>query len=276
MGNATLRPGQRYDMPPGFGPSVAPDLEAGFDLHGSNVEFETTVDAAEALMPRWFRATPRPTVSIGYRHMIGMSWMGGRNYRLIAIRVSAVCEFDGTERPAPFSLVIWESDYAPVVAGREFMGAPKLVAEIPEVPAVDADHVIECSEYGSQLLRASVTGLREVPADIVQRADRAQREAAVTSAYWKYIAGPGGTVDADYPVGIRMDTPLVAMWKGTGEINFATPTRTQAPYSSAIVARLAELPRLSPVTASAFKAARCKLFRGQTRRLDLPAKGTGS
>lgn len=268
MGSAHLDSNFRYDMPPGFGRSVAPDLETGYDLHGIDVEFETSPEAVDALMPVWFRPVPKPRISIGYRHMIGMKWMGGRNYRLISIRVRSLCRFDGAEREVPFCLAIWESDYAPVMAGRELMGAPKLVADIPEVPDVGADHGFVCREYEAELIRASASGLTEVPAGEVARANEALRSQPVTVAYWKHVPGPGGTVDADYPVGIRMDTPIVRMWRGRGAFEFMKPSAVEAPYSSHIVARLADLPCLSEVGASSFRAENCTLYRGETRRLD--------
>ena len=267
MGRAILKPGNRYDMPPGFGPSIAPSVETGYDLDGSAVEFETTVEALEPFLPEWFTPTARPIVSIGYRHMIGMSWMGGRNYRIVNVRVTSQCAVDGTLQNVPFCLVIWESDYAPVVAGRELMGAPKLVADIPEIAAVGENHTFVCREYESTLLRAQVMELTELPREEVARASATQRSNPISVGYWKYIPGVDGKPDANYPVGISMDTPFVRMWKGKGAVEFGAPSAKEAPYSRHIISKLAGLPRVSDVTSSAFQAKNCTLFRERTRRL---------
>ena len=56
-------------MPPGFGPSVAPEIETDFDVHNSTVEFETSAEAVSELMPdgrracRSGRASPSPTAA---------------------------------------------------------------------------------------------------------------------------------------------------------------------------------------------------------------------
>jgi hypothetical protein len=270
MSQASLPPGQRYDMPPSFGPSVAPDVEHGFDLHGSTIEFATAREAVAPLMPRWFKPDTEPLVAIGYRHMIGMDWMGGRNYRLITVRISAQIEIDGVETPLPFTPVIWESDYAPVVSGRELMGAPKLLGDIPEVPEVGIDHDFVCREYDARLFEGRVTELQELPEQAVARTNAAQDENAFSVGYWKVIPGPGDITDADYPVGIRMTTPFQRMWKGRGELHWERPQRHEAPYSSRIIETLRALPCLSDVRASAFHAAGCTLYRNRSRRLDIP------
>lgn len=266
MGSAVLKPGVRYDMPPGFGASVAPDLEQGFDLHGSAVEFETTPEALEPLLPRWFRPTTRPVVSIGYRQMIGMAWMGGRNYQLLAVRCSAECEIGGRWVPNSFGLVIWESDCAPILAGRELMGSPKLYADIPPITVSGADHSFTAMEYESLLVRGTVADLRPVPEAEVARKREMQKQSLVY--YWKYVPGLDGEPDADYPVAIKLETPFTQMWTGRGSLELGAPTLQEAPYSSHIVKRLAQLPRRSDVSASVWLAADCKLYRDQTRRLD--------
>lgn len=272
MGRAQLTPGARYDMPPAFGPSITPDVEADFDLHGSTVEFETAPEALEPLLPEWFRPTARPIVSIGYRQMRGMRWMGGRDYQLINVRLSVECARDGGAQHS-FGLVIWESDCAPILAGRELMGAPKLFGHIPAVQVGGEDHAFTLHEYDALLLRARATGLRELSATEV--ADKRQQQARSWVYYWKYIPGIGSEPDANYPVAIKLRTPFVRMWRGQGTLDLGAPSQTDAPYSHRIVRRLAELPRRSEVWSNAWHATGCTLFRDQTRRLDHDASCTG-
>ncbi|HKU38354.1 MAG TPA: acetoacetate decarboxylase family protein [Polyangiales bacterium] len=266
MAGAKLEAGLRYDMPPAFGPSVAPDVEAGFDLHGSAVEFETTPEALAPLLPKWFRPTPRPVVSIGYRQMIGMGWMGGRNYQLLAVRASVVCDLDGGTAANTFGLVIWESDCAPILAGRELMGAPKLFGTIPPIEVSGADHEFECREYDALLIRARTTGLEELSAAEVAVKRELQSKSWVY--YWKYIPSVAGEPDADYPVAIKLHTPFVRMWKGRGSLELGAPSAADAPYSARILQRLAALPRRSELSSNAWHASGCTLLRNQTRRLD--------
>jgi hypothetical protein len=266
MAHAELKPHLRYDMPPGFGPSVAPEIESDFEIHASDVQFETTPEAAQTLMPEWFRPAPRPMVSIGYRSMLGMKWMGGRNYQIVTIRISSECNLDSQRGVHPFALVIWESDCAPILAGRELMGAPKLFAGIPAITVSESDHAFECREYDALLVRAQLSGLRALSAS--ELAGKREQQKNGWIFYWKYIPGVGGEPDANYPVAIKMHTPFARMWRGQGAFELGRPAPAAAPYSHRIVQRVAELPRRSEVTASAWHAPGCTLFRDQTRRLD--------
>lgn len=268
MGTAELKPGVRYDMPPAFGPSIAPDVEEGFEIHASNVEFQTTAEAVELLLPKWFKPAPRPIVSIGYRQMIGMQWMGGRNYQIVRVGLSAEYDLPGGKGATSFGLVLWESDCAPILAGRELMGAPKLFGHIPPIEVSRADHQFECREYDAPLIRGRAYGLEELSEAAV-----AQRRSQQTNSwvcYWKYIPGVEGAPDADYPVAIKLTTPFTRMWSGTGDVEFCQPSSQEAPYSSHIVKRLAEVPRLTEPTSTAWHASGCTLRRDQTRRLDRP------
>lgn len=268
MGSATTSPGSRYDMPMGFGPSFAPDVEEGFGLEGCDVQFETSREAVGALLPRWFEPAERAVITVGYRNMLGMGWMGGHDYQIVGVRVAATCDLVDGAPVNPYSMVVWESDGAPIISGRELMGAPKLFARIPAIEVGGHDQEFTCYEYDSPLLRAAATDLREVDPEEVAAAS--SRQESARSYYWKHIPGPlpDCTPDADYPVAIKLRTPFTRMWRGQGSLEFCTPSSEQAPYSGRIVRAFAELPRLSEVTTTAWHAADCTLFRNQTRRLD--------
>jgi acetoacetate decarboxylase len=266
MGHAELDRRQRYVMPPAFGPSVAPDVEDGFDLHGSSVEYDTAPEALAPLLPKWFRPTAKPVVSFGYRQMINMSWMGGRNYQILRVGVSVEHEKNGAVTANNFGLVLWESDCAPILAGRELMGAPKLFGTIPPITVGVKEHSFECHEYDARLIRGSCFALQALSESEV--AAKRSQQADSWVYYWKYIPGVGDEPDADYPVAIKLTTPFVRMWQGQGALELGTPSAVEAPYSHHIVRRLAELPRLSAVRASAWHATGCTLRRDLTRRLD--------
>ena len=75
-------------------------------------------------------------------------------------------DLDGAPRPIPCTPVIWESDGAPVVSGRELTGAHKLVGEIrdgPRLPhggdAAPPEATFAPSEYGAPLMRGAAEAL---------------------------------------------------------------------------------------------------------------------
>lgn len=270
--NTDAFPGQgpivsaRRDMPIMFGPSPVAGDEEGYSVHGAVLSFLTERDAVARLLPPGIEVSAVPTVSISYYRSSGLDWMGGRGYNIVSVYVSAVYRRNGQSLEAPFSLVIWESDCAPIIAGREYMGAPKLYGQIPDADVGAGDFGFECNEYGSRLVTASLTGMRPVSPEHLARSRDAGRN--VVRMHWKYIPAPAGGADADYPVAMVVSSYYNQIWKGEGNLEFGLPTRTAAPYSARIVEVLAELPIVKMYPATAVVASPVTLHRSRTTRLD--------
>jgi acetoacetate decarboxylase len=205
-------------------------------------------------------------VTVSYSRMIGMEWMGSRSYNLLSIRVSATCPVSGDDLVAPYVLAVWETDCAPILAGRELMGAPKLSATIGDFDVEGPEYSVDCCEYGSLLVRTDFHGMCELPA--TETGALAAAGAKSLSYLWKYIPGLESGPDADYPVVIEMALPIRKAWKGTATTTFGTPSDVEAPFSARIVRTLAQLPVLEPLDAVATWAPGSSLFRDRTRRLD--------
>lgn len=93
----------------------------------------------------------------------------------------------GTIETNPYVIAIWESDCAPILAGRELMGAPKLFGTIPPTEICGFDHGFTCHEYDALLVRGSLSNLSEIPADKVAHASERAKDAR--GWYWKHIRG---------------------------------------------------------------------------------------
>ena len=232
-------PGRRYDMPAVFGPSELRDQATFGETRVVTHSFLTERDALEPLIPYHFRLVEPAKVIIGGHMQIDVDWLGGRNYHIV--RAAAEVEFShgGTLLRGLYSLVVWESDPRPVIAGREFQGIAKIFGEIPEHERTEHSAAFECFEYGTRLLRVDVAGLKPAGDDAVARLNAAGDRVAFG---WKYIAGPDGTVDADYPVKQVSRSKVQSAWTGESSVTFDQPTWEQAPTSARIVRTLAALP----------------------------------
>jgi Acetoacetate decarboxylase (ADC) len=232
-------PGRRYDMPPVFGPSEIGGQARYGEIRMIAHSFLTEPAALEPLIPYHFSlAQPAKVTFIGRMHT-DVDWLAGRPYQ--SVRVSADVEArdgDAVLR-GPYGLVVWESDARPVIAGREYLGISKIIGELPEHERGTSTAAFECFEYGTRLLRVEVRDITPAGADEVARLN--SRGEAVTFG-WKYIPGPGGTVDADYPVKMVSRPSVTAAWHGVSTLSFGQPTWEQCPISYRIAETLAALP----------------------------------
>jgi hypothetical protein len=263
-----LKPGVRYDMPAAFGPSAAISVTSGYTVLSAAIPFVTEHDAVADLLPRWFRPTARPVVTVNYQRCLGMDWMGGRDYNIVSVYVAV--ESVGIDPPvsAPYGLVIWESDAAPVVSGREYMGTPKLHAKIPDVEMPAASAEFHCAEYEARLMTGRIEKMeRVVDPDELATFQRAGE--SICRLHWKYIPGlRGAEPDADYPVAMYTSARYTEFWRGEGEFELGAPGLDEAPYSAKIVAALAALPVVGMRPAVAAKAVDVQLYRDRTERID--------
>jgi hypothetical protein len=258
-------PGLSYDMPAVFGPSLLGGQTTYASRQAISYTFRTDPAALEALIPYHFSVAAPATVTVHSSMLIGVDWLAGRNYH--TARVSALVEArdGGPTLRGPYHLVDWESEPRAVIAGCEYLGIAKIVGEIPEHERSEDAAAFECYEYGTRLLRVEVADLRAVS---IEELDRLNSGKEFVTLGWKYIPGPGGTVDADYPVKMVSRGKTDAMWTGSGSVVFEQPSWEECPTSSRIMQALTALPVLESLTATLSVAAGGILDRAASARLD--------
>jgi hypothetical protein len=264
----TTMPQPRYDMPVLFGPSPMPDETHVPRAEAIVIPFETSREAAARLLPRHFRVADRPIVSVSRIDYHGVDYLGGRGYREVVISVAAT--FDGARDhiEAAFAPVLWVSEVAALIGGREYMGLAKLPAEMNDVQAQEAVRRFDCAEYGAPLISGEVRGMTALTGDKLQRIKQGASE--VRTFGWKYIPSASGFPDADYPLVNSMRWDYERAWSGDGQVTFHDPDQQAAPLSSRVLAVLRELPILSWRRAFVGEG-RAVIDRVATRRLE-PAR----
>jgi len=257
--------GRRYDMPVVFGPSPLGGRATYASRRAISYSFLTDPAALEPFIPYHFRLAEPATVIVHSSMLIGVDWLAGRNYHTARVSVQVEAKDRGEILRGPFHLVDWESEPRAVIAGREYLGLAKIVGEIPEHEQSGDTAAFECYEYGTRLLRVEVSHLRRIREEELERRNGG---GDFVTLGWKFIPGPGGTVDADYPVKMVSRGRADAMWTGDGSVAFDQPTWEQCPTSARIMPALAGLPVLESLPATVVTAAGGILDRAASARLD--------
>jgi acetoacetate decarboxylase len=236
--------GQPYIMPAHFGPATQ-----GWDGKVAHYEDNTAIailytterKAISALLPPGFVATDPPLVSVNFVMCRGVNFMAGGGYNLVAINVSVDFEGKKDKLSGNFALVLWENSFAPIVVGREVLGAPKLMAEIPDAWIRDGKRGFSISENGALLLEGEVSNLQKLSDDALK--ELAAQAAAATWMSWKYV--PSCDLrGADISTATALPAKAVfrEAWMGQGQVNFHSVQWEHAPLSYRIINALKELP----------------------------------
>ena len=230
----------RYDMPALFGPSLMPDQSRVALAEAVIIPFETTADAAARLLPRFFELTERPIVTVSRIDYHDVDYLGGRGYREVVISVGAVYTGPGPRMEAAFAPVMWVSEVAALIGGREYMGFGKLPGEMGPMFASDTRRAFRCAEYGNTLLEGEADALRPLTDEALAKVNRGAAE--VNTFGWKFIPGCGGEADVDYPLVNSMRWRYERAWSGAGRLTLHCPDAKAAPMSSRVMAALAQIP----------------------------------
>src|SRR4030042_1510457 len=121
------------------------------------LQYETDPDAVAPLLPDPFRPGKSPMVSVLFNDNNGVDFMAGGGYRLAAISVAA--QFDGEmgHLDGDYVLVMPEDSTLPILSGREWLGMPKIFADISSIRIMNDRHLrCEASLWGHLLLRVRV------------------------------------------------------------------------------------------------------------------------
>ena len=231
------------------------------------IPFVTDPDVLKTMLPPFFKPTPRSIVTVSYQHIGGVEYLAGRNYKIAQVMAEVMYEGHGRSITAIYPLAMWETDTNPIIAGREFLGTPKLFGEIPDLDKDDDAWRFSCSEYGSMLLSGTVRDMKPLTGEKFEALRDSLRTLRMMT--WKYIPGPNDSADASYPICYSQEVDLDEILVGTGEVAWGTPSFEQAPISWHIPAALSKLPvvRYLPVLGGRGPA---RLLRSTLERLPWP------
>jgi hypothetical protein len=235
----------KYEMPVVFGPTEIPDVSQWGRVEMVSTSFVSTFDAVRPLVPGLLQIPEQPVVTISRMTYTDVDYLAGRGYQEVTVGVSAA-DTQGETMRGSFMLVVWVDEYRALIIGREYIGYAKLMAEFNPVRVANGTWSYDISEYSTPLLRGHASGMTRLAGYDLTGAQRAASD--VTVFNWKHIAGPDGTVDADYMTSTRLNFEWSEVMRGEGSVSLEDVDWRSAPHSARIVQRLRELPvvRLRP------------------------------
>jgi acetoacetate decarboxylase len=229
-----------YFMPVSFGP-VRP-LKAGVfeDVLSVSTSYLTDRDALAAFLPPRFEPDDEPLVTVYYRKCSRVNFLAGGCYSMMGLNLATYFNGSQDQVIGDYSLVLWENHIFPILRGRELLGVPKLLADIPDPDRVGDDWCVQTSEQGHLLLEMSVKGAQPMDKQAIEKMMATQKERAWLS--WRYFPNVNGIGPAlSEATLIGWDSVITAGWQGDGSVKYGDVTWETNPMSGDIVPALKAL-----------------------------------
>lgn len=256
----------RYRMPTVFGPAAGPRQkpdgtpwspgETGtMRQEWAAVRYLARPEQLERILPPGFtlRGEPEVLVQLGWFH--DLYWLAGRGYGIVNVMIPTTYHGRDETIDGDFMPVIWEGLADAIITGRDELGFPKLVADIP---AIDHDE-----QRGTVTGRASWLDFTFFEMSLHGLTSQPPTGGGVPILTWKYVprtsvGGQGGsdiahvTTGAPAPGAVADPVPPLAVrsWAGEGGFTWNRATFAQLPTTHEIVNGLADLDVVEPRGAS--------------------------
>ena len=165
-----------------------------------------------------------PTVTVVFGYHNGLEFLAGNGYALAAFQISAKFVSGENQIEGDYIPIMFENQTMPILGGREYLGVPKLYANIPAIKVMPNGNLrCEASLWGHLLFGIELPQLKKQ-----NRVVKAVASKQINSRPWfayKYIPSLDGPPDADYPTITRNDVRINELWMGKqGKLYFGSPT----------------------------------------------------
>lgn len=239
---------KRYRMPVAFGPMPGPRQNASggrivnpiANIQTVATRFLTDVDKLTELLPPGLVLDGEPVVTVEIKYLSELSWLAGRGYSSLGIKIPAICKGKAETVMGPFLAVLWENSADPIITGREELGYSKLYCEI-DSPAVMGDRQRFSASWGKcRFFEMELVDIRPAPQRVEAQVDG--------TIHYRYVPKIGEPGEADFagpvlsPAGGRRE--LIDHFQATGSVSFIKSRWEDLPTLFHIVNALAALPVL--------------------------------
>lgn len=223
-----LDPTKLYMMPQIMGPQYNKNPLPKLNYPQSEnvaIQYKTSYEAARNLVPECYHVDKEPTVTVVFGYHKELEFLAGNGYSLAAFQISAKFESEENQIEGDYILIMFENRTLPILGGREYLGVPKLFANIPSMKVMPNGSLrCEASLWGHLLFGIELPRLKKQ-----NRVVKAVASRQINSRPWlayKFIPSLDGPPDADYPTVTRNDVRLDELWMGKqGSLYFGIPTK---------------------------------------------------
>lgn len=225
-------------------------LKAGVfeDVLFLSTSYLSDKDALAALLPLPFEPADVPLVTVCYQQCPKVNFLAGRGYNMIGVNLATFFNGKKDQLAGNFSLVLWENQMNPILRGRELLGIPKLLADIPD-PSYNDN---KWHAYGAENDRILLE--LEIDQAQLQSEEYVSQKNAVQEHWlgWKYIPNIDGIGAAlSQPTLIGRETHLMEIRLGKGSVRYGTLTWESNPSTVDVVEALMTLVMREYVESSA-------------------------
>jgi acetoacetate decarboxylase len=206
------------------------------------LQFRTDRAAAEKLVPDCYEVDKDPISTVVFAYHQGLDFMAGGGYNLATMWISAKFNGERDQVEGDYILVMFEDHTRPILGGREFLGVPKMQAEIPPYKIMPNGNLrCEASYWGHLLFGIELPCLQKQNA-LVKFVASKRINRRPWLAY-KYIPALDGPPDADYPTVTKNDITIDTLWMGhKGTIYFGSATEDDISDTVHVIEALKTLP----------------------------------
>jgi acetoacetate decarboxylase len=264
-----IDPTKLYQMPLVMGPLYEKEPLPKIpypDIENIAFQFQTTPESARKLIPDCYEIDDEPIVTILFGYYKGFDFLAGGGYNVAAVQISARFKGQQDEVEGDCFLVMFENQTRPILGGREFLGVPKIYADIPEFKVMPNGNLrCEASLWGHLLFGIEVPKMRTQNPIVKTVASK-----RINSRPWlgyKYIPSLDGPPDADYPTATRNDVKIQTLWMGKeAKLYFGSADFDDIGYTYQVIEAIKTLPVQNTVQVIRFQGSAVLRF-DQSHRL---------
>ena len=221
-----IEPEKIYQMPLLMGPVYERDNLPKIhyrQVEAFAIQYHSDPDAIRAVLPECYSQAEEPIVTVFFGYNNGLDFLAGGEYRLATVQVAACFDGENDHVEGDYILVMFENKTLPILGGREYLGVPKLHADISSIKTTSQGHLrSEATMWGHLLFGIEIPVLKKQNAAVRLVANK--RINARPWLAYKYLPALDGPPDADYPTITWNDTKIEQLWLGNeGEIYFGDP-----------------------------------------------------
>jgi len=230
-------------------PLIMGPLYDSDDLPGLNyplieniaIQFETEPEAARQIIPTCYTVDNKPIITVIFGYFNGLDFLAGNGYNIAAVQVSAKFDGERDHVSGDYIPIMFENQTMPILGGREFLGVPKLYANIPPAKVLP-DGTIRCeaSLWGHLLF-----GLEIPPLKKQNRVVRSVASSRINSRPWlgyKHLPALDGPPDADYPTLTKNEVKIETLWMGKiARLYFGTASEGDIAHTAHVIDALRPL-----------------------------------